>query len=625
VAAPTTQDVPRRALRRAASDQGQVIGYCWRANRAATIGVLIFPLAVGSLPLLQTVFNGLLVGAIPAAIDAGGGSRAAGRATDLLVIVAALVMASTVVGQANGLLTAYLGPRFALEARRGVTDSVSAPAGIAHLEDPALADEISFVLAPERDWVWRAALDFGQSVFMSWAQGAAYVVLLGSFVWWLPLVAAPAWILDWKNGADYATGNLFGGQQAAAGVRRARYLKQVAAGPASAKETRAFGLAAWTVDRFRRQWADAMQPVWASNRRGLPTLVGASVAKIVGGVVIFWLLADAALAGRISLAAIAIYAPAGLRLLQLGYFGDANTYFSQATNLTGRARDLERRLGSLDSAPGQSPALGLPRTEIRFDSVTFSYPGTSERILDGLDLTIEQGKSLAVVGENGAGKTTLIKLLCRLYEPTGGQILVDGVPLTELEVGSWRSRLGVIFQDFVRWELPLRDNLTFGSSDVDTELLEGALADAGGGDLLADVPDRLQTILSRGFEGGTDLSGGQWQKVALARALASVRRGAGLLVLDEPTASLDVRAEAAVFEQLLTAVRGVTTILVSHRFNTVRRADRIAVIADGRVVEEGSHAELMAAGGRYATMYRLQADRFLDGDTMSEHLGSRDA
>lgn len=591
------------------------------------MGVLMLPLAVGALPLLQTIFNGLLVGAIPTAINAGAGSPAAGRAMDLLIIVAGLLVASTVLDQANGLITAYLGPRFALEARRSVTDSISAPAGIAHLEEPALADEISFVLASEREWIWRAALDFGQRVFMSWAQGVGYVILLGSFVWWLPLVAAPAWILDWKNGADYAAGNLYGGQQAAAGVRRARYLKHVAAGPASAKETRAFGLADWTVDRFRRQWADAMQPVWDSNRRGLSTLVGASAAKIVGGVVIFWLLADAALAGRISLAALVIYAPAGLSLLQLGYFGDANTYFSQATNLTGRARDLERRLGSLDSAPGKAPAQGMPRTEIRFDGVSFSYPGTSERILDGLDLRIEQGKSLAVVGDNGAGKTTLIKLLCRLYEPTGGRILVDGVPLADLDVGSWRSRVGVIFQDFVRWELPLRDNLIFGASDAegDTELLEGALADAGGGDLLAEISDRWQTILSRGFEGGTDLSGGQWQKVALARALASVRRGAGLLVLDEPTASLDVRAEAAVFERLLAATRGVTTILVSHRFNTVRRADRIAVIADGRVVEEGSHAELMAAQGRYATMYRLQADRFLDGDTKSEHVGSSDA
>jgi len=605
----------------------QVIGYCWRANPAATIGVLIFPVAVGALPLLQTIFNGLLVGEIPAAINAGAGSPAAGRAMDLLMIVAALLVSSTVLGQADELLTGYLGPRFALEARRGVTDSVSAPAGITHLEDSELADEISFILAPEREWIWRAALGFGQTVFMSWAQGAGYVILLGSFVWWLPLVAVPGWILDWKNGADYAAGNLYGGQQAAAGVRRARYLKQVAAGPASAKETRAFGLAAWTVDRFRSQWADAMQPVWDSNRRGLSTLVGASTAKVVGGVAIFWVLADAALAGRISLAALAIYAPAGLRLLQLGYFGDANTYFSQATNLTGRARDLERRLGSLDSAPGDAPAQGMPRSEIRFEGVSFSYPGTSELILDRLDLRIDHGKSLAVVGDNGAGKTTLIKLLCRLYEPTEGRILVDEVPLTDLDVGAWRRRLGVIFQDFVRWELPLCDNLIFGASDAerDAELLEGALADAGGGDLLADRSDRWQTILSRGFEGGTDLSGGQWQKVALARALVSVRRGAGLLVLDEPTASLDVRAEAAVFDRLLSAVRGVTTILVSHRFNTVRRADRIVVIADGRVVEEGSHVELMAAGGRYATMYRLQADRFVDGDTMSEHAGSSDA
>lgn len=593
---------------------GRMLSYCWRASRIATAAALAFPVALATLPFLTTIFNGLLVGAIPQAVRGGGSSPEAQRAIGLLVVVAILVLLGTAVGQANELITAYLGPRFVLEARRSVGEAINRPTGIAHLEDPALTDDISFVLGRDREWIWQNALSFGQTVFMSWAQGAGYVVLLGSFRWWLPLVAVPAWLLDWRHGAAYAHGNLYGGQAAATGVRRARYLKQLAAGPAASKEVRAFGLADWMVGRFRSQWSVAMQPVWDSNRKGLPTMGAAGLAKAGAGLVIFWLLANAALDGDISLAALAIYAPAALSVLGLGYFGDANTYFSQATNLAGRAADLETRIGSTDSSAGDRPAAELPRSEVRFEGVSFSYPGADHRVLDGLDLTITAGTSLAVVGDNGAGKTTVIKLLCRLYEPTAGRILVDGIPLAELDLASWRARLGVIFQDFVRWELPLQDNLIFGSPP-DSEhraLLERVMAEAGAEDLLKDLPDRWSTILSRGFEGGTDLSGGQWQKVALARALAAVRRGAEVLVLDEPTASLDVRAETAVFERLLDAARGVTTLLVSHRFNTVRRADRIVVIAEGRAAEEGSHEELMAAGGRYATMYRLQADRFRD-------------
>lgn len=624
VARPVEQ--PRRSPRRAASDVGHVIGYCWRAHPAATVGALLLPVALAALPLVQTVVNGLLIGAIPRAVDSGPASPAAARAWHLLAVVAAVLVLTTVIGQVNESITGYLGPRFALEVRRAVTDAVSTPAGISHLEDPELADEIGLVLAREREWVWAAALGFGQSVFTVWAQGLGYVLLLGTFAWWLPLVAAPGWWLDWRHGAAYVAGSVHGGEKAEGGLRRARYLKQVTAGPATAKEIRAFGLANWTVERFRRQWADAMLPVWRTHRQGLAGLLGGGAAKVVGGAVIFWVLTDAALTGRLSLAALAIYLPASLSVLQLGYYGDANTYFSQATTLTGRARDLERRLGTLDRAPGGAPAAGLPTSEIRFENVSFCYPGTAEPILAGLDLRIEAGRSLAVVGDNGAGKTTLIKLLGGLYQPTGGRITVDGVPLADLDLAAWRQRLGVIFQDFVRWELPLQDNLLFDAAgaDVDADLVAAALADAGAAELMADLPHGWQTILSRGFDGGTELSGGQWQKVALARALVSVRRGASVLVLDEPTASLDVRAEAAVFERLLAAARGVTTVLVSHRFNTVRRADRIVVLSGGTVVEEGSHRDLMAAGGRYATMYRLQADRFAD-DATSTLAASRDA
>jgi ABC-type multidrug transport system fused ATPase/permease subunit len=254
----------------------------------------------------------------------------------------------------------------------------------------------------------------------------------------------------------------------------------------------------------------------------------------------------------------------------------------------------------------------MPARGIRCRNLTFAYPGAGEPVLQGFDLAIPAGSSLAIVGQNGAGKTTLAKLLCRLYDPQAGAIEVDGVDLRELDLDAWRSRVAAVFQDFIRFELPLRDNVApAGAPD---EAIRGALADAGALGL-AD----LDTILARGYEGGTELSGGQWQRVALARALCAVRQGAGVVLLDEPTAQLDVRGESEIFDRILAATRHTTTILISHRFSTVRHADRICVLEKGRVVELGTHEELMAAGGRYRTMFNLQASRFgTDGEPEEE-------
>jgi ABC-type multidrug transport system fused ATPase/permease subunit len=251
---------------------------------------------------------------------------------------------------------------------------------------------------------------------------------------------------------------------------------------------------------------------------------------------------------------------------------------------------------------GRNATVGVPAREIRFRQVTFAYPG-SAKVLDGFDLTIPAGSSLAIVGQNGAGKTTLAKLLCRLYDPRHGAIEVDGADLRDLDLISWRSQLAAVFQDFIRLELPLRDNVAPGGAP-DHVVLE-ALDAAGAGNLA-----RLDTVLARGYEGGTDLSGGQWQRVALARALAAVTTGAAVVLLDEPTAQLDVRGEAEIFERLLSQTHHCTTILISHRFSTVRHVDRICVLEHGKVVELGTHTELMALHGRYRTMFDLQAQRF---------------
>jgi ATP-binding cassette subfamily B protein len=281
-----------------------------------------------------------------------------------------------------------------------------------------------------------------------------------------------------------------------------------------------------------------------------------------------------------------------------------------------RARAVRAADGGGPSPDGAADPAGAPREAIRFEGVRFAYPGSDRPVLRSLDLEIPAGRSLAIVGLNGAGKTTLVKLLCRLYEPQAGRITADGVDVREFPARGWRRRLGAIFQDFVHYDLPAADNVGFGAPELlgDDDRVRSVLSRAGGDELLAALPHGTATVLSRSYEGGAELSGGQWQRVAIARALMAVEAGAGVLILDEPTANLDVRAEAEFFDRFLHLTRGLTTILISHRFSTVRRADRIVVLEEGAVVEQGTHAELVARDGRYAELFHLQAARFAEDE-----------
>jgi ABC-type multidrug transport system fused ATPase/permease subunit len=256
---------------------------------------------------------------------------------------------------------------------------------------------------------------------------------------------------------------------------------------------------------------------------------------------------------------------------------------------------------------------GRSAPEISFRDVTFTYPTGSRPVLEGFDLTIPAGTSLAIVGQNGAGKTTLAKLLCRLYDPDSGSVEVDGVDLRDLDLAEWREHVAAVFQDFVRYELPLRANVApLGADDA---VLEEALEQAGALGL-AD----LDAPMAKGYPGGVDLSGGQWQRIALARAIAKVGAGADVVLLDEPTAMLDVRGESEIFRRILGATSTATTILVSHRFSTVRQADLICVVEHGRAIELGSHDKLLQLGERYRTMYDLQASRFVEVDEHGEEV-----
>jgi ABC-type multidrug transport system fused ATPase/permease subunit len=266
-----------------------------------------------------------------------------------------------------------------------------------------------------------------------------------------------------------------------------------------------------------------------------------------------------------------------------------------------------------DAPPAAPPKARAP--VVALSGIRFAYPGAERVVLDGLDLTIHSGELLAIVGLNGAGKSTLIKLLAGLYEPDAGRITMDGEDIRDLGVDTWRQYLSVVFQDFVRYPLSAADNVELGNAVVDLDAVarDRAAADAGLDQVLSGLPDGWGTPLSRTRSGGVDLSGGQWQQVALARALYAVHTGARLLVLDEPTAHLDVRSELEFFNRLVDRPGEASVVLISHRLATVRRADRIVLLEGGRVTESGTHDELMRLDGRYAEMFRIQAERFNRG------------
>ncbi len=384
--------------------------------------------------------------------------------------------------------------------------------------------------------------------------------------------------------------------------------------PAAAKELQLFGLSDWLVGRFRGAAFAAERGVWEARRRVLGReLAGTYLLGALGGGGAYLLMGHEALSGQITLTQLVIVMQASGLLLSLGGFLVESDYqLENGTASLAALREIEAEAQESVPRSGRRDPAGMPEREIRFERVSFRYPASEGDVLTDCELTLRAGESVAIVGLNGAGKTTLVKLLARLYEPTHGRILVDGVDLREFDADAWQQRIGIIFQDFIHYELSARDNIGLRGRDGPglEQAVRLAAEHAGVLPVLDRLPHGLETVLSRRYEDGADLSGGQWQRVALARALFAVQVGAGVLVLDEPTANLDVRAEVALFDRVVELTRGVTTVLVSHRFSTVRKAQRICVLEYGRIVEDGSHEELLARGGRYAQMFALQAAHF---------------
>jgi len=570
-----------------------------RADLRLAIAWWTLLLTRGVLPAVFAVAMGSMVAAV---------QRGESLALPLTVLGAVFVLLQ-VLAPIHEAVSANLGSRVAAWLYDRLTEACVKPPGVGHLEDPELASDLT--VAREFDLGMTGPpmhinMDFIAAELVQTVVGLSCAAILIPFAWWAPLVLVGAWFLThWllRESAVWFDRNT---PEVRAAQRHAEYAYRLAVDPPAAKELRLFGLADWVLERFVGQRTLLHELQYRATRLREKPLLGSLLAVAAANFVVFWSLASAAVSGRLDLGQVVIYAQAAIGVSAIAVGGLSWALHSAAPPVVAVLR-LESEMGRRGalSAPSSTlrPADRLPAREIRFRNVSFAYPGSQHRVLEGFDLSVPAGSSLAIVGQNGAGKTTLAKLLCRLYDPQSGAIEVDGVPLRDLDVGSWRSRISAVFQDFVRFELPLRDNVAPGGAP--DEAILAALAQAGASGLAS-----LDTPLARGYEGGTDLSGGQWQRVALARALCAVRMGAGLVLLDEPTAQLDVRGEAEIFDRILAATRSVTTILISHRFSTVRHADRICVLEKGRVVELGSHDELMALGGRYRTMFDLQARRF---------------
>ncbi len=395
--------------------------------------------------------------------------------------------------------------------------------------------------------------------------------------------------------------------------RERDYCFELATQPDAAKEVRIFGLGDFLIRRFRQRSNSVVKDATRLHLVHLRTSAlfgGLSALALAGG---FWYVATEAGAGRLTLGDVALYLNAVIQ---------AQFQFELLVQGTNYIHETYLRLRALFAfADDAKPAINLARSgegrrppdpcryNIELRDLSFAYPNSDRPVLNGVGTTLPAGTVTAVVGANGAGKSTLVKLLTRMYDPTDGQILLNGIPLAEYDLDSLRRGIAVVYQDFAQFALTFGQNIAAGAAVPGqmSSRIEEAAHWAGADEIAARLPAGYDTQLTRRFEGGVELSGGEWQKVGLARGFV---RDAGLVILDEPTAALDAEAEYELFQRFREIVVGRTALIISHRFSTVRMADQILVLDDGRIIEAGSHDELVELGGRYAELYEMQAGRY---------------
>ena len=575
----------------------------WRAGRGLSVLMVTAIVLSAAAPVGVAVGVGRVVGGL--------GSH---RAVVWALVAATCLLLQWLAAALQRAAATALGERVDGLLRQELMRAVAGDEGVRRLEDAGTASLVEVGRETLRgDWArpgrlvaTAGGLATGRIVLL------AAGVSLAAFRWWLGvgLLVGGLWAAYEDKVASRAeAGHHYGATESA---RRMRYFNDLGTTPPAAKEIRLFGLSEYVVLRHGETWTATMQRVLSRPGRR-PLLATAFLGVVVlGGLAV---VVHAALTGHLSAGATATYVQmfiVALAGIQQSSWAGLQTELALATlhrydeALQALAPASTRHVAA---GTGTRRGYGMPRSGIVFRGVGFTYPAGDREVLRDVELVLPAGRSVAVVGANGAGKTSLVKLLCGLYEPTRGEILVDGVGLKELDPEEWRRRLAVVLQRPTRLPMSAYENVRFGRPDGSAD---AAAQRAGAAGVVDRLRDGWDTVLSAEFDGGVELSGGEWQRLGLARALYAVEHGASVLVLDEPAAQLDARSEAELYRRFLDLTDGLTTIVISHRFSTVRQASTIVVLDEGRVIEQGSHEELLERNGTYAHMFRLQAARFED-------------
>ncbi len=581
----------------------RVFGFLWEAAPRLIAGGIALRVASALIPLGVLYVSKRIIDLLVIRH----GSAGTGSLWILLTAEFLLVACASIAGRATDYCDLRLVDEFSSSISLRVMNH-AAKLDLELLEDPDFADKLerARVQATDRGVMFTSVGQLLQAVVMMCAMGVAAAAYSPWLLAVLVLCALPAF-----TGESRFILDAFGLSRYLTPLRRELdYLRVLGTSRESAKEIRVFGLASYLSDRYRQRSAEIIGHTRLYARHKALWASALGLIASLGYYACYASLVFEAWHGRITIGTLAFLA---------GAVAAANsqlqTVFAQFSHVSEQALYLTDLLAFLDVKPrigSRSCALMAPRPirdGFEFRDVSFRYPGGHKMVLDSLNLRIQAGEHVALVGENGEGKTTLVKLLARLYEPTSGKILLDGVDLRDYDLDDLRREVGIIFQDFFRYDFAVRENISVGRVDRagEDDVLWEAARKSGSDALIRRFPAGLDQMLGRRFDGGIELSGGQWQRLALARAYVGA---AQVLILDEPTAALDAVAEAEVFDNFAALMRGRTAVLISHRFSTVRMADRILVLADGKVAEEGTHSGLSVAGGRYARLFELQAANY---------------
>jgi len=584
----------------------------WASSKPLSIAVLAWaaldtfdgPFVVASL--------GYVVGAVPDAIKDGMSSAAGDRLIAALVIAALLYAASLILDPIGAALGTAASQRITGQLQARLLTAVTAPSTVAHLEDQETLNRLASAEGSLTGF-------FPGNAPVTWVgsvanrlSGVFGCAVIAAYFWWLGLVLLAMWLVVRQVILKSVLKQAIDMRGQTTEMRRAWYYTGVGSKARDAKEVRVFGLAEFFGGRYARHFTESIRAGHA-GLRGLHRRATACFIVVTAGYALaIWTISDAARTHAIGPRSLAIMLPMLAITAAAGNVSMDDITLAWTLFGLPDADRLEQDLRPPSELDGARDPGEAPQAAVRFEGVRFRYPTGTSDVLAGVDLELAAGTSTALVGVNGAGKSTLVSLLARLRDPVGGRITVDGTDIRMLDPGGWQRMIALMPQDPVRYPLTAYDNVAFGAlehADDRAGVLKAAKL-SGFSSVVDELPKKWDTVLSRELPDGAELSGGQWQRLALARALFATFHGARILVLDEPTAALDVRAEARFYERFHEITAGLTTLVISHRFATVRRAQRIYVLDGGVITESGSHDELVSAGGTYAEMYKVQAARF---------------